>query len=73
MLRAPWTSEQIAALNAFQHNGRFHPFTCGTDSGHRVLLATPDGWVCEDCEYRQTWAHEFMAQKVASPGAQEQP
>lgn len=57
----PWTAEQVAGLNAFQHQGGMHPFTCGNDSRHRVLVATHDGWECLDCDYRQTWAHAFMA------------
>ncbi len=55
MIHAPWTDEWVRALNAHQHNGRIHPYTCGNDSGHRVLLATPAGWMCEDCDYRQDW------------------
>jgi hypothetical protein len=73
---APWTDEQVVALNAFQTAGRFHPFTCGNDRGdenHRkvakergdrdfgLLVATKEGWVCPACDYRQNWAHPFMA------------
>lgn len=71
-LEAPWTDEQVAALNRFQGNHIVHPFTCPADgtrdsirhSDRRILLATNDGWVCEfgGCEYRQTWAHDFMAE-----------
>lgn len=64
MIRAPWTDEQVANLNAFQHDPRFHPFTCGNDSSHRVLVASQEGWHCEDCDYKQDWAHEFMAQEA---------
>lgn len=59
-IKAPFTPEQVVKLNHFQQSGRFHPFTCGNDSSHRVLVATPDGWVCEDCSYQQNWAHSFM-------------
>lgn len=48
-IEPPWTVEQVKRLNAFQHDT------------HRVLVATSDGWTCEDCEYRQIWAHDFMA------------
>jgi hypothetical protein len=73
---APWTPEQVAALNAYQRRGDMHPFTCGgdrADAAHRryaeeagdgdwgVLVARQDGWVCPVCGYRQTWAHAFMA------------
>lgn len=82
VLRAPWTVEQTAALNAWQTNGRFHPFTCGNDRGdakHRAyaeahggdlgqLMATPNGWFCPACDYRQDWAHEFMAKPIGGEG-----
>lgn len=65
---APWTPEQVAALNEFQRRGQFHPFTCGGDHvpGSPVLVAREDGWHCSDpygegCAYRQNWAHSFMA------------
>lgn len=68
MTLAPWTQEQVDALNRFQQRGDFHPFTCGsgrrTDECHAdgegVLLATTEGWVCPFCSYTQRWAHEFM-------------
>ena len=68
---APWTAEQVAALNRWQELSYFHPFThsCGT-----VLVATADGWVCTDIGCKvyddeaatfpavvQTWAHDSMA------------
>ena len=57
----PWTPEQVESLNAYQASGAMHPFTCGNDSTHRILLATPSGWVCSDCDWRQNWAHSWMA------------
>jgi len=78
MLVAPWTDEQVEALNQFQASRRMHPFTCG--SGNRtdaaqveavaqhgmndavLLVATNDGWVCQACDYTQTWAHGFMVE-----------
>lgn len=70
-LRAPWTPEQVAALNRFQREGGMHPFTCGGDhESHHVLVATPDGWVCPDrpvCGYTQDWAHWFMARPDTWP------
>ncbi len=62
-----WTDEQVSALNAWQDNGRFHPFTCPGDHPHcakqRELRATPAGWVCACGEYTQAWAHDFMMEK----------
>jgi hypothetical protein len=64
-IRAPFTPEQVAALNTYQANGRTHPYTCANrgDGRHRtttdlgVLVATAAGWVCRDCDYTQDWAH----------------
>lgn len=61
---APFTAEQVAALNARQQDGRFHPYTCGSGrrqdehhlDGEGVLVATEEGWVCPYCDYRQNWA-----------------
>ena len=66
LIYAPWTDEQVTALNAFQHHGRMHPFTCGAvhSSGRSpILVATPAEWICPDpeCDYTQDWAHAFMA------------
>lgn len=60
--RAPWTPEEVDALNAYQREGRFHPYTCGsnyrTDDFHKTaavhfglndlgqLHATINGWIC---------------------------
>jgi hypothetical protein len=76
IVTAPWTLEEVAALNDYQQNGRFHPFTCGNDRSddvhvayaalHRdrdlgLLVATAGGWHCPVCGYFQNWAHDFMA------------
>ena len=63
---APWTRQQVDALNDYQAAGWMHPFTCGhcrdtlgTDRGHneRRLVATVEGWRCPTCTYTQDWAH----------------
>ncbi|MFF7527322.1 hypothetical protein [Streptomyces pseudovenezuelae] len=71
IIRAPWTPDQVAALNEFQHRGGVHPFTCGGDHapGSPVLIAREDGWHCpqpygEPCDYTQDWAHAFMADRL---------
>jgi hypothetical protein len=56
-IQAPFTPEQVAALNRFQQNENGHPFTCANGRD----FATPEGWVCPYCDYTQDWAHEFMA------------
>jgi hypothetical protein len=67
-IEAPWTAQQVLALNHWQHRGDVHPFTCGNrddhppDNGERGrLLATENGWVCPLCDYTQTWAFAEMA------------
>ncbi len=72
-VQAPFTPEQVAAMNAFQARGDFHPFTCGSGNrgdaahldGEGRLVATADGWVCPYCDYRQDWAHGEMAANPA--------
>lgn len=80
---APWTPEQVDALNRAQRCGRIHPFTCGSgnrgDAFHAAavvnyglgdagqLHATRAGWICNACDYTQSWAHAFML-KVADWG-----
>lgn len=66
-IKAPWTFEQVTALNEYQRRGDFHPFTCGNRDDHPmvagdkgVLIATTRGWICPYCDYTQDWAHEGM-------------
>ena len=75
---APFTSEQVERLNAWQRDGRVHPFTCGGDRGDVAhvtyadehgtergeLVASRDGWTCPVCGYRQNWAHAMMAEPI---------
>ncbi|MFD9443360.1 hypothetical protein [Streptomyces sp. NPDC060001] len=72
LIRAPWTAEQVDALNRFQKEGGMHPFTCGHEHPahpNAILNATPTGWRCFvlDCEYEQDWAHAFMVDPAAWP------
>ncbi len=67
-ISAPWKPEYVAKLNRWQQDGTIHPYTCGsgnrTDERHTDgegrLVATPDGWVCPFCDYRQTWASDYI-------------
>lgn len=86
---APWTDEQVAALNEFQRLRRFHPFTCGSgnrsDAAHLAardhlglrdngaLVATREGWICPACDYTQDWAHEFMFKPLSAASADTRP
>jgi hypothetical protein len=65
-ITAPFTDEQVRALNEYQHSGLFHEYTCGNDSRHRVLVASTEGWSCPDCTYTQNWAHASMAVPLTS-------
>ena len=76
IIEAPWTLDQVRALNNWQVSLDFHPFTCGKRqlSPHRtslgdagVLIAQPQGWVCLDCDYTQTWAHAIMFEPPPPP------
>ena len=63
--RAPWSFDEVRALNEWQRRGDVHPFTCGGDNNgqtcRQTLVATTKGWVCPDrCGYTQDWCHGFM-------------
>jgi hypothetical protein len=34
LIHAPWTEEQVKALNEYQADGHFHPYTCGKRDTH---------------------------------------
>lgn len=61
IVRAPWTSEQVQALNTAQEHGTRPPRICGAEvhaSGRSPLLdATHTGWICPDpaCTYTSDW------------------
>jgi hypothetical protein len=67
-ITAPWAPEQVEGLSRWQADPNKHPYTCPhrKDGEHRyspeghdfgVLVPTPGGWVCIDCDYTQDWAH----------------
>jgi len=67
MISAPWSDRQVAVLNERQKRGFLHPYTCPNrgdgnhhDNGNDLgcLVATNAGWICPDCDYTQTWAHD---------------
>ena len=58
-ITAPFTTDQVRSLNAYQRAKVMHPFTCTVHSD-TPLIAREDGWICPTCAYRQKWAHEFM-------------
>ncbi len=64
-IEAPWTDENVAALNRQQNDARFHPYTCGNNSNH-ILEATKNGWICpvEGCDYTQSWSLQPFTQPL---------
>jgi hypothetical protein len=59
MIEAPWTDEQVEALNRWQAAGHVHEYTCPNNhAGSRVLVAKNDGWHCPSCVYKQTFAYD---------------
>lgn len=53
-ITAPWTEEQVKALEARQDMEMLHEYTC--ECGHQ-LIPSKDGWFCEECPYTQNWCH----------------
>lgn len=68
-IRAPWTDDQVTALNASQKNPSYHPFTCIAGHSHGVLTATPDGWRCSECDYEQDWAWAHQVETAGTLSA----
>lgn len=58
IVQAPFTPEQMDALNAYQSRGDFHPYTCGSATCRTALVATEGAWRCPECSYVQGWAYE---------------
>jgi hypothetical protein len=58
-IKAPFTQDQVNHINEFQNSNLVHPFTCGNDS--TPLIAQRDGLHCPNCDYKQDWVHDAMA------------
>jgi hypothetical protein len=72
MIKAPFSPEQVAALNRWQITGWVHPFTCANrnDGSHYDggwLVATTRGWICPYCTHTQSWAHKHMLTPPDNP------
>lgn len=68
-IHAPWTPEQVDAINRYQTFAD-QPLICSRTrdlhQGHRVvLIARRDGMHCSDpaCDYRQGWVLDYMAKR----------
>lgn len=69
-IHAPFTREQVAALNDWQRCGWVHAFTCENRASHvgeGELVATLTGWICPQCTYTQDWAHSLMLTLPPNP------
>jgi hypothetical protein len=68
---APFTPDEVEALNRWQQYGPGHPFTCPRSHGgtNVALIARTDAWHCSDpaCGFTQDWAHPLMANPAAWP------
>jgi hypothetical protein len=66
---APWTQEEMWALNERQNDESLHPYTCGL-CGYALLKARMDGWWCDECKrVTQTWAHSVDLHSPEPPKA----
>lgn len=66
-IHAPWTPEQVQAINRHQAAAEY-PLICSrTRDRHgglrMVLIARRDGMRCSDpsCDYQQSWVRGYMA------------
>jgi hypothetical protein len=68
-VKAPFTDQQVARMNAYQEMGIYHPYTCPRrdPETHKVyygdlgtLFATRMGWICRDCPYVQETVHDYI-------------
>lgn len=59
---APFTSDQVDALNAYQSFSE-HGWTCPWHDQSYLLIATQGGFRCQvvACEFIQVWAPAHMA------------
>mgnify|MGYP003494633469 FL=1 len=72
IITAPFTADQIKALNVYQTLGFTHQqYTCGrrTYSCEGILVAEASGWRCAvpGCDYTQNWAHVLTADLSQHP------
>lgn len=52
---APWTYDEVAALDSYQKCGMFHEYTSGVGD---ILIPTFDGWMDPATgEVTQRWCH----------------
>jgi hypothetical protein len=69
IVRAPFTADQVEALNVYQKLGFVHEYTCGGMSCRGVLVAERSGWRCpvSGCNYTQEWAEDFTTDLKLHP------
>lgn len=64
-LDAPWTQEQVDAINRYQRGEAeivFHEFTCKEHSDVPLHACSSELYCpTPNCSYRQEWVHDWMA------------
>lgn len=68
---APFSRDQVIAVNAFQADDRFTPYLCQDGTCHSAipLLATPSALTCVTCLWKQEWVHETVISMGKNPMA----
>ena len=59
LLYAPWTDEQVEALQKWQEDDTKHPYTCVCGES---LAPYNSGWKCEYCGHTQNWCWNFSTE-----------
>lgn len=49
---APFSDDQVSAMNRYQSDERFHPYTC---CDHQIMSMTSGGLKCPKCGIVQNW------------------
>lgn len=64
-MKAPFTDEQVARIEAWQADKYVHALTCGREDCRMTLDVTEDGLVCPLCGYTQDWVHDCIANPIS--------
>lgn len=55
---APWTAEESAVINEYQHSDKFLPFVC---PARHLLIARPEGFYCRECpDFSLNWTYPWV-------------
>lgn len=61
-IRAPFTDDQVASINAYQRSDTPRPYSCRARPGprHGLLIATADRFGCPDCDYTRQGCYVWL-------------